>query len=98
MTEAEYPDVTPEELAEARRYVMEIAWSPEDEVFVVSFPDAPGVLTHGRTRAEAAAQGEDAMITWLTALRDAGRRIPPPRYRPHWDRAESEAPVLTQSA
>lgn len=72
------PNVTPDELAEARRYPMEVAWSPEDAVFVVSFPDAPGVMTHGATREEAAAQGEDAIITWITALHDAGLPAPPP--------------------
>jgi DNA-binding transcriptional regulator YiaG len=73
-----YDNVHEEEFDEARRYSMEIEWSPEDEVFVVSFPDAPGVMTHGATREEAAAQGEDAIITWLTAHRDAGLPLPPP--------------------
>jgi len=73
-----YPNVSPEELAEVRRYAMEIAWSSEDDVFVVSFPDAPGVMTHSSTREEAASMGEDAIITWLTALHDAGRPVPPP--------------------
>jgi predicted RNase H-like HicB family nuclease len=72
-------DVTPEELSEARRYLMEIAWSDEDDVFIVRFPDAPGVVTHGSSITEAAAQGEDAIITWLTARRDAGLPVPPPR-------------------
>jgi DNA-binding transcriptional regulator YiaG len=57
---------------------MEIAWSPEDQVFVVRFPDAPGVMTHGATREEAAAHGEDAIISWLTAHHDAGLPVPPP--------------------
>ena len=73
-----YDKVSADELAEARRYAMEIEWSPEDEVFVVSFPDAPGVMTHGATREEAAAMGEDAIITWLTALRDANIPVPRP--------------------
>ena len=73
-----YDNVSAEELAEARRYAMDIEWSPEDEVFVVSFPDAPGVMTHGTTREEAAAMGEDAIITWLTALHDAKLPVPPP--------------------
>ena len=73
-----YDNVSAEELAEARLYVMEIEWSPEDEVFVVSFPDAPGVMTHGATREEAAAMGEDAIITWLTALHDSNIPVPPP--------------------
>lgn len=74
-------EATPEEIAETRRYVMEILWSDEDDVFVVRFPDAPGVMTHGRTIAEAAMQGEDAIITWLTALRDAGLPVPAPKSR-----------------
>ena len=72
-------EVTPEELAEARRYKMEIFWSEEDDAYLAYFPDAPGVVTHGSTAAEAAMQGEDAIITWLTALRDAGRPVPPPK-------------------
>lgn len=74
----DYVNVSAEELAEARRYTMEIAWSDEDQTFVVSFPDAPGVMTHGATREEAAAMGDDAIITWYTALKDAGLPIPQP--------------------
>ena len=77
-TSRAYNNVHAEELDEARRYSMEVEWSPQDDVFVVSFPDAPGVMTHGATREEAAAQGEDAIITWLTAHRDVGLPVPPP--------------------
>jgi DNA-binding transcriptional regulator YiaG len=73
-----HENVSPEEFAEARRYAMQIEWSPEDQVFVVSFPDAPGVMTHGATREEAATMGEDAIISWLTALRDAHLPVPSP--------------------
>lgn len=74
-------DVSPEEWAEARRYTMEILWSDEDNLYVVRFPDVPGIMTHGSTIAEAAMQGEDAIITWLTALRDAGQPVPAPDPR-----------------
>lgn len=70
--------VTAGERAEARRYSMVISWSDEDEAFIVRFPDAPGVVTHGATPEEAAEQGEDAIITWLTGLHDAGYPVPPP--------------------
>jgi putative transcriptional regulator len=70
--------VTAAERAEARRYSMTISWSDEDEAFIVRFPDAPGVVTHGITLEEAAEQGEDAIITWLTGLHDAGLPVPPP--------------------
>ena len=70
--------VTDEEHEEARRYQVEITWSPEDDVFVARVPEAPGVVTHGATREEAAAQAEDAIISWLTAHRDANIPVPPP--------------------
>ena len=71
-------EVTPEELAQARRYPMEIVWSPEDEAFLASFPDVPGVVTHGATREEAAEMGDEVIVAWYTAMKDAGRSIPPP--------------------
>ncbi len=70
--------VTPEELADARRYCMSIDWSSEDEAFLASFPDVPGVRTHGATREEAAERGEEVIVMWLTAMRDAGRSVPSP--------------------
>lgn len=73
-----YDKVSAEELEEARRYSFEVEWSDEDDAYIVSFPDAPGVMTHGSTVEEAATQAEDAIITWLTARRDAGRPVPPP--------------------
>ena len=73
-----YDKVTAEELDQAQQYAMEMEWSPEDNAFIVSFPDVPGIRTHGPTRMEAAEMGEDAIITWLTAMIDSDRPIPPP--------------------
>ena len=70
--------VSPVELAQARRYGMSIDWSQEDEAFLVSFPDVPGVMTHGATREEAAERGEEVIVMWLTAMIDAGRPVPQP--------------------
>jgi predicted RNase H-like HicB family nuclease len=44
-----------------RRYAMVIEWSDEDQLFLVSIPDFPGAHTHGRTRTEAAAMGEEVI-------------------------------------
>lgn len=71
---------TADEIAAARRYRMEINWSDEDDKFLVQFPEVPGVVTHGATREEAAAMGDDAIISWYTALKDAGREIPQPVF------------------
>ena len=79
--QAEWPDVTAEELAEARRYTMCIDWSPEDEVFIASFPAVPFVRAHGATREEATQQGEEVIVAWLTAMKDAGYPITPPTVR-----------------
>ncbi len=69
---------TDEERAEARHYSMAIDWSDEDQVFIASFPGIPFARTHGATREEAAAMGDDLIITWLTAYHDSGREAPPP--------------------
>ena len=71
-------ELTPEELATARPYPLLIEWSPEDDAFIVSVPDMPGVRTHGATREEAAAMGEEVVAIVLGHLRDRGRPIPPP--------------------
>lgn len=76
--EVDRSEVTAEELAAARPYPLLIEWSPEDEAFIVSVPDIPGVRTHGATREEAAEMGDEVVAIILSYLQDAGRPIPPP--------------------
>ena len=71
-------ELTPEELAAGRCYGMSIDWSSQDEVFLASFPDVPGVVTHGATREEAAAMGDEVIAVWLTVMRELGQSVPPP--------------------
>jgi predicted RNase H-like HicB family nuclease/DNA-binding XRE family transcriptional regulator len=71
-------ELTPDELAEARPYPLVIEWSPEDDAFIVSVPDLPGVHTHGATREEAAAMGDEVVAIVLGYLRETGRPVPPP--------------------
>jgi putative transcriptional regulator len=78
--DVELPGTTVEELAEARRYSMVFTWSPEDAVWIVSFPEFPGALTHGETLDEATAMAEDALALMISVNRHAGRGVPaPPR-------------------
>lgn len=72
--------IRPEELVEARRYALVIEWSDEDQVFLASAPDLPGVVTHGATRAEAADMGEEAAAVWISAMRYLGRAVPDPTF------------------
>lgn len=75
---------SPEELAEARRYSMLIFWSTEDEVYLVSFPEFPGPMTHGSTVEEASAMGEEVIALMLSSARDLGEAFPdPPRAPRH---------------
>ena len=85
---------TPEELAEIRRYAMVIEWSDENDAFLVTVPNLPGLVTDGPTRAEAAEMGEDAIGCWISAMREAGQPVPPPRFRnlPEYLRPEAPAP------
>ncbi len=71
-------ELTPEELATARPYPLLIEWSPEDEAFIASVPDMPGVRTHGATREEAAAMGDEVVAVVLGYMQKAARPIPPP--------------------
>jgi predicted RNase H-like HicB family nuclease len=71
--------ITPEMLAEARRYSMTIMWSDEDGVYIVTAPELPGCRTHGATHQEALMMGEEAIAGWLASARAVGDPVPPPR-------------------
>jgi predicted RNase H-like HicB family nuclease len=81
MQQFDWPGVTSHELAEAQRHSMCIDWSPQEEVFIVSFPDVPLMRTHGATREEAVERGEAVIVAWLTAMKDADHRVTPPKIR-----------------
>jgi predicted RNase H-like HicB family nuclease len=61
------------------RYSMVIEWSEDDQAYIVTVPELPGCQSHGRTYEEAAAQGRDAIASWVAARKASGRPVPPPR-------------------
>jgi DNA-binding transcriptional regulator YiaG len=69
-------ELTAEELANAGQYALVIEWSPEDDAFVASVPDIPGIHTHGSTRAQAAEAGDQVLALWLSARKKSGQPIP----------------------
>ncbi len=71
---------TEDELAEARRYSVVVAWSPEDGVYLADVPEIAGLRTHGATREEAVMMAEEATATALAAKRFFGRPVPAPRF------------------
>jgi predicted RNase H-like HicB family nuclease len=62
-----------------RHYSMTIEWSDEDQVYIVTVPELPGCKTHGSTYEEAVQQGQDAIESWVDAMRAWGRPVPAPR-------------------
>jgi len=58
----DFGDITPEQLAAASHYSVEIHWSPDDDVFLASVPELPGTMTHGTTHAGAAEMAIEAAI------------------------------------
>ena len=63
-------------------YHINIFYSEEDGGYVADVPDLDACSAFGRTPEEALAQLETAKEAWLAAARQAGKPIPPPRYRP----------------
>ena len=60
-------------------YSMIIQWDDEDKIFVVTVPELPGCMTHGRTYEEAVKQGQDAIESWIMVAEEMGRPVPQPR-------------------
>ncbi len=60
-------------------YSMLIQWDKDDRIYVVTVPELPGCMTHGKTYEEAVRQGQDAIATWIDGSRDLGLPIPEPR-------------------
>jgi predicted RNase H-like HicB family nuclease len=65
--------------AESARYSMIIEWSDADDAYIVTVPELPGCRTHGATRAEAVAMGDEAIVGWIDAMRSWGQPVPGPR-------------------
>jgi predicted RNase H-like HicB family nuclease len=47
--------------------------------FLATVPELPGCMSDGETRAEALANVEDAIATWIYCARKAGKLIPEPQ-------------------
>ena len=63
-------------------YHINIFYSEEDGGYIADIPDLEACSAFGHTPAEALAELAKAREAWLDAAREAGKPIPPPRYRP----------------
>lgn len=58
---------------------MNIQWSEEDQVYIVTVPELPGCKTHGETYEKAVKQARYAIEGWIETNLALGRPIPAPR-------------------
>ena len=63
-------------------YHINIFYSDEDGGYIADIPDLESCSAFGDTPEEALAEVEKAKAAWLEAAKEAGKIIPPPRYRP----------------
>jgi predicted RNase H-like HicB family nuclease len=63
-------------------YHINIFYSEEDGGYIADIPDLEACSAFGPTPETALAEVARAKTAWLAAARDAGKPIPPPRYRP----------------
>jgi predicted RNase H-like HicB family nuclease len=65
-----------------RDYHINIFYSEEDGGYIADIPDLEACLAFGVTPEAALLELKQAKAARLAAARDAGKPIPPPRYRP----------------
>ena len=63
-------------------YHINIFFSEEDGGYIADMPDLESCSAFGATPEEALAEVKRAKEAWLAAVRESGKPIPPPRYRP----------------
>ena len=63
-------------------YHINIFYSAEDGGYIADIPDLDSCSAFGETPEKALAEVEQAKKAWLEAARQAGKPVPPPRYRP----------------
>ena len=70
------------------RYAIIVFWSEEDGAWVADVPDLRSCSAFGDSPEQAVAEVRVAMDAWLAAARNAGLKIPEPRFQPHHEAAE----------
>jgi predicted RNase H-like HicB family nuclease len=63
-------------------YHINIFYSEEDGGYIADIPDLEYCSAFAKTPEEALTEVKQAKDAWLDSARQAGKPIPPPRYRP----------------
>ena len=64
------------------RYSIDIAWSEEDEGYIATVPEFPGLSAFGETWEEAVSQATDALRGFIETYAEDGLPLPPAQERP----------------
>lgn len=60
------------------KYSMFMAWSEEDQAYIVSVPELPGCMADGKTPEEAVKNAEIIIQEWIECALEDGEIIPEP--------------------
>lgn len=60
------------------KYSINLAWSDEDNCYLASIPEFPGLMTHGDTPGEAVAEAEVVAKGFIKIYEEDGEPIPEP--------------------
>lgn len=60
------------------KYSMFMAWSEEDQAYIVSVPELPGCMADGKTPEEAVKNAEVIIQEWIESALEDGETIPEP--------------------
>ena len=63
-------------------YHINIFYSDEDGGYIADIPDLECCSAFGKTPEQALAEVGKAKQAWLKAVKEAGKPVPKPRYRP----------------
>lgn len=63
-------------------YHINVFFSDEDGGYIADIPDLEACSAFGDTPEQALSEVARAKAAWLAAAKEAGKPIPPPRYRP----------------
>lgn len=65
-----------------KEYHISIFYREEDGGYIADIPDLDACSAFGTTPEDALREVERAKAAWIEAAKEAGKPIPPPRYRP----------------
>jgi len=64
------------------KYYINIFYGEEDGGYIADIPDLDACSAFGVTPEDALREVERAKAAWIEVAKEAGKPIPPPRYRP----------------